>query len=268
MSTQQPDRPSSTIENTHPRIEPLFIDRYVGDRPGDVKKLMDAGPPWHGFIHKLTQGTYHEETAAALHYRSEITAHPRYAGNSDAGDFWDGYYHFLDLNQDARTQADYFWLMMGRIGGEHAGTLWAAVDVERGGQRSIPSAQQVLDGVGAWAERYEQLSGRKATLYGGELLRSLGIHQAGAPINLLGCGRNWIALYGAKLTIGVIEATGTDPAHLGWWQYGGDGEAYLKGYPREAPGFGPSDISVLTLPGGLPALRRALSPPSAAPSPA
>ncbi len=48
----------------------------------------------------------------------------------------------------------------------------------------------------------------------------------------------------------------------------GDGEAYLKGYPREAPGFGPSDISVLTLPGGLPALRRALSPPSAAPSPA
>ncbi len=239
-------------------ISPLFVDTYVGDKPGNVQELMDAGPPWHGFIHKLTQGTYHEETARAGMYRQVIVAHPRYAGGRASGDFWDGYYHFLDLNQPSLPQADFFWSAMSRIGGEHAGTLWAMVDVERGGQRSVPSAQQVFDGVGAWAVRYEQLSGRKATLYGGELLRSLGIHQAGAPINLLGCGRNAIALYGARLTVGVIEATGTDPNHLLLWQYNGDGKAYLVGYPREAPGFGPVDVNAMVLPGGLPAMQAAL----------
>jgi hypothetical protein len=246
--------PNKTIENTHPTIDPLFVDTYVGDRLGDVKALMDAGPPWHGFIHKLTQGTYHDEADRAIYYRKQMLNHPRYGV-----DFWEGYYHFIDLNQDAVDQADMFWLTMARIGGEKAGTLWAMVDVERGGQRAVPSRQQVFDWVGSWARRYEQLSGRKSTLYGGELLRGLGIHAAGAPINLLGCGRNAIALYGAKLTVGVIEATGTDPAHLLMWQYDGDGEAYLAGYPRSAPGFGPIDISVLTLPGGLPALRDELA---------
>jgi len=252
MATTRPG-PSQTIP-----LDPLIVDTYVGDGLGDVQALMDAGPPWHGFVHKLTQGTYHEETERALHYRTTIVNHPRYAGRSSSGDFWDGYYHFLDLNQEPRTQADFFWKMMDQIGSEHPGTLWAMVDVERGGQRSIPSAQQVFDGVGAWAARYEQLSGWKPTLYGGELLRALGIHTAGAPINLLGCGRSVIALYGPHLTIDVIAETGTDPAHLLGWQYDGDGESYLKNYPREAPGFGPIDITAMVLPGGLPVMRSSM----------
>jgi hypothetical protein len=235
-------------------IEPLWVDTYAGDPIGDVTTLMDAGPPWHGFTHKLTQGTYYEETANAAWYRAAILNHPRYGV-----DFWDGYYCFLDLNQDGAAQAEFFWKMMTKIGGEKAGTIWAMVDVERGGQRSIPSKQQVLDGVTAWANQYAQLSGRKATLYGGELLRSLGIHEPGAPIELLGCGRNAIALYGATLPEQVVIETGTDEAHLEWWQYDGDGEAYLAGYPRVAPGFGPRDISVLTVPGGLAGLRAQLA---------
>ena len=234
-------------------IEPLWVDTYAGDKLGSVTTLMDAGPPWHGFTHKLTQGTYHDECERVMQYRPTILHDVRYAR-----DFWEGYYCFLDLNQDAVEQADFFWAMMTKIGGERAGTIWAMVDVERGGQRSIPSKQQVFDGVTAWANRYTQLSGKLPTLYGGELLRSLGIHEPGAPIELLGCGRNAIALYGAVLPEQVVVETGTDEAHLFQWQYDGDGEAYLAGYPREAPGFGPIDISVLTLAGGLDGLRAAL----------
>jgi hypothetical protein len=242
----------ASIENTPP-LDPLFVDRYVGDKLGNLKTLMDAGPPWHGFVHKLTQGTYHDESERAWQYRQAMLNHPRYGV-----DFWDGYYHFLDLNQDPVRQADYFWRSMLKIGGEKQGTIWAMLDVERGGQRMIPSARRVFDAVRAWAARYEVLSGWKPTLYGGELLRALGIHRAGAPIDLLGCGRNAIALYGARMTVGVIETTGTDPKHLLFWQYDGDGEAHLAGYPREAPGFGPTDISAMVLPGGLLTMRLAL----------
>ena len=236
-------------------IQPLIIDTYSDAKFGDVKALMDAGPPWHGFVHKLTQGTYHEETARVMQYRPTTLAHPRYAV-----DFWEGYYCFLDLNQAAVEQADYYWAMMMKCGGEKLGTLWAMIDVERGGQSRIPSAAQVFDGVTAWANRYEQLSGRKPTLYGGELLRALGIHKPGAPVNLLGCGRNSIAMYNATLPENVVIATGTDEADLLDWQYCGDGEAYLKGYPTSAPGFGPIDINVLTTPGGLDGLRTQLKP--------
>jgi hypothetical protein len=234
-------------------IDPLFVDTYVGDHHGDVLQLMEAGPPWHGLVHKLTQGLYHDECERILQFRQVMLDHPRYAV-----DFWDGYYHFHDLNQDATAQADFFWGKMEKIGGERAGTIWAMIDVERGGQRRIPSAQQVFDSVGTWAARYEQLSGWKPTLYGGELLRALGIHKLNGAINLLGCGRNSIALYGPTLAEHVVIDTGTDEAHLFWWQYDGDGEAYLKDYPREAPGFGRIDISVLTCPNGLDGLRAEL----------
>jgi hypothetical protein len=236
------------------KVDPLWVDTYQGDKHGDVKVLMDAGPPWHGITHKLSQGTYHDESQRILQFRDVVTKHPRYGV-----DFWDNYYCYLDLNQDFTAQADFFWRCMQEIGGELPGTLWAMVDVERGGQRSIPSKQQVFDGVTTWANRYTQLSGKLPTLYGGELLRSLGIHMPGQPIDLLGCGRNSIALYGPSLAEQVVLATGTDEAHLAWWQYDGDGEAYLKGYPREAPGFGPIDVSTLTMAGGLDGLRAQLA---------
>jgi len=236
----------------------LFVDTYLGDRNAPieiaaVKTLINSGDPWCGLVHKITQGLYEWECDRINSFRSIITDHDRYGV-----DFFDGYYHYLDLHQDWVAQADFFWSKMEKIGGEKKGTLWAMVDVERGGQGVIPTSQQVFDGVGKWAERYHQLSGRLPTLYGGELLRSLGIHAPGAPINLLGCGRNSIALYGPRLTIDVIAATGTDPAHLLFWQYDGDGEAYLAGYPREAPGFGKIDISAMVLPGGMDAMKAQL----------
>lgn len=251
---------SHPIENT-PHVDPLFVDTYVGDgrsTAANVLTLMNAGPPWHGLIHKLTQGTYHSEGRTIRWFRDAMRCHNRFGV-----DFWEGYYHYLDLSEDPKEQAEHFWDEMRAIGGENAGTLWAMVDVERGGQRAVPPAQRVLASVAVWSGRYEQLSGRKPTLYGGELLRSIGIHRPGAPANLLGCGRSAIASYTARLTVDVIAATGTDPDHLLFWQYCGDGVEQLAGYPREAPGFGAIDISAMVLPGGLPALRSALAEPRA-----
>lgn len=235
--------------------DPLFVDCYELDGRKDWSEFISAGLPWAGAKFKLAQGLYYEASAWCGEQRRLFVASARYGI-----DLFDGFYHYLDLNQDGGKQADYFWFLMQKIGGEKIGTLEAMVDVERGGQRAIPTAQRVFDAVGAWSTRYEALSGRKATLYGGELLRSLGIHRLGAPINLLGCGRNSIAMYNATLPEQVVIETGTDEAHLRDWQYDGDGEAYLPGYPKEAPGCGKIDISVLTTKGGLATLAREIHP--------
>lgn len=228
--------------------DPLIVDCYPGDGPKDWNAFIAAGPPWHGAIFKLTQGLDYEYSSWAMRQRAPFLASPRY-GTS----LWDGFYHYLTLHQDGAAQADRFWAFMERIGGEKVGTLWAMCDLERGGQRiQNPTKQQVEDVATSFALRYRKLSGRDATLYGGELLRSVGVRTR------LGFGRSAIALYGPTLPARVIQQTGTDLEHLMLWQYDGDGLAALKGYPREAPGCGRVDISALVLPGGLEKLRRTL----------
>lgn len=232
----------------------LFTDVYPGDGVKDWAAYIAAGPPWHGAIFKLTQGLDYTYGAWALKQRAPFRASPRYGR-----DLFDGFYHYLTFHQPGAAQADFFWSAMQGIGGEHAGTLWAMVDVERGGQRiQSPSRAVIDDTTRAFAERYHKLSGRLPTLYGGELLRSAGV------TDLLGCGRSAIALYGDHLgargegTEAFLARTGMDLQHLLLWQYCGDGDAHLPGYPSQAPGCGKVDISVLTLPGGLDGLRAAL----------
>lgn len=228
--------------------DPLFVDCYPLDGPKDWNKFIAAGPPWHGAVFKLSQGVHFEYAQWARQQRQPFLRSPRYGV-----DLFDGFYHYLDFSQDGRKQADWFWLMVGIAGGERAGTLWAMVDAERGGQHTALTRGVVEDVVTAFAERYHELSGRRATLYGGELLRSIGAR------GLYRCGRSALALYGATLPRDIVLKTGTDYEHLAFWQYDGDGEAYLPGYPKEAPGCGKVDISALVLPGGLTALRTTLT---------
>lgn len=232
----------------------LFVDVYPGDGAKDWAAFIAAGAPWHGAVFKLTQGLDYDYGAWASRQRARFLASERYGV-----DLFDGFYHYLTLHQDGAAQAERFWKICRQIGGECRGTLWAMVDVERGGQRvQSPSRAQVEDTTRAFAARYEQLSGRTPTLYGGELLRSVGVRDR------LGCGRSAVALYtdhlGARgeTTEAFLARTGTDLEHLLLWQYAGDGVAHLPGYPHEAPGCGKVDVSVLTLPGGLEALRSSL----------
>lgn len=235
---------------------PLLIDLYPGDHRVDWEAYVAAGPPWCGAIFKATQGVRYSYLEWLTHNRNQL----RDAGGKRYGsDLFDGMYHYLDLAADGSRQADYFWSAVESSGGERAGTLPAMVDVERGGQivKSITRAL-VEDRTRAFADRYHQLSGRLPTLYGGELLRSLGV------TDRLGCARSAVALYGTHLagadgsTVNFLQRTGTDLAHTMLWQYRGTEtqEHGPVGYPMTAPGCAAAvDINAVVLPGGLNALR-------------
>ncbi len=245
------------------KLDALFVDLYAGDGRKDWRAFCQAGAPWHGAIFKATQGTYYRPPWFAEERRAFLAA----AGSRHGVDLFDGAYHYLDLALDGAAQAEYFVRAVSLAGGELIGTLWGMVDVERGGQRvRDPSRALVEDRVRTFAVRYQQLTGRAPTLYGGELLRSVGV------IDRLGCGRSALALYGTTLPRDVIMRTGTDLEHLLLWQYIGADERTPgpAGYPLEAPGCGRVDVSAMVLPGGLERMRAGLwaerPPSSPAPS--
>jgi len=234
-------------------LDPLCVDVYAGDGRKDWRAFCAAGAPWHLAMFKASQGTYYAPPIFGDERRAFLDA----AGARHGVDLFDGAYHYLDLALDGAAQADYFVAAVEQAGGELAGTLWGMVDVERGGQRiRNPSRALVEDRVRAFAARYQQLTGRTPTLYGGELLRSVGV------TDRLGCGRSAIALYGPTLPARLVTRTGTDLAHLLLWQYAGTGpqspSQSLPGYPLVAPGCGRVDLSAMVLPGGLDALRAGL----------
>lgn len=234
-----------------------IVDVYQGDGRKDWRAFCAAGAPWIGAIFKATQGTYYRPPWFAEERRAFLLA----AGARHGETMFDGAYHYLDLAIDGTAQADYFWRAVQLAGGEKLGTLWAMVDVERGGQRNRnPSLATVEDCVQGFAARYQLLSGRRPTLYGGELLRSLGVKDR------MGCGRSAVALYGSELhgrgesTAQFLARTGTDLAHTMLWQYvAAEGEpSGPASYPRTAPGCGRVDISALVLPGGIATLKSTL----------
>jgi hypothetical protein len=233
-------------------IQPTGVDVYPGDHPCDWPTYIAAGAPWHFAIFKITQGLDYRYDAWAARQRAPFALSPRIGA-----DLFVGYYHYLTLHQSGMMQADFAVRAVRGIQPDAApGQLPLMVDVERGGQRiANPSHAQVEDVTRTFAGRYTELTGRTATLYGGELLRSVGV------TDRLGCGRSAIALYGSRLPHDVIARTGTNLEHLMLWQYRGTEPqtAGPAGYPLEAPGCGRVDISALVLPGGLEALRELCS---------
>jgi hypothetical protein len=241
--------------------DPLLIDLYPRDHPVDWPAYIAAGAPWCGAILKLTEGLDYEYSGWAHAQRIRLLASERYGH-----DLFDGFYHYLTLDQDGVTQAERFWLYLTKIGGERRGTLPAMVDVERGGQRGpAPTRAVVTDVTRAFCDRYRQFSGRLATVYGGELPRALG-----CKLDDMGGGRSAVALYASELhgkgesTAAFLARTGTDLEHTMLWQYTAAESAATgpAGYPRSAPGVGRVDINAVILPGGLPALRALQQPGS------
>jgi GH25 family lysozyme M1 (1,4-beta-N-acetylmuramidase) len=231
-------------------IDPLIVDCYQGDGPKGWSALAGAGAPWHGAIVKATQGTYYRDTSwLAANWRGVRAA----GGDRYGVDWFRGAYHYLDVRQDGRDQADAFLQAIDDAGGWGPGDLWPMVDVERAGQREVTSSQRVIDCVGAFAARIRQQLGREVLLYGGSWLADLAI------TSRMDCAWLAIARYTPTLPTHVYERIGWDREHLALWQYSGDGTSYLAGYPRTAPGCGPIDISALVLPGGIAALRAGLT---------
>lgn len=237
-------------------IQPLAIDLYPGDRRLDCAAFVAAGYPWCAMIAKCSQGTRYryDSWLRDLLARYRVAAADRYGV-----DLFEGCYAYLDLGAPGAPQVDYALNAIAMAGGDGVGTLPLMLDVERGGQAhpDAISRAQVEDVTRGAAERYHALTGRLATLYGGELLRAVGV------ADLLGCGRSAIALYGPRLDAGhgtadILKRTGTSLDRLMLWQYAAaDGIPTTPppGYPSEAPGIGRVDISAVTLPGGVQGLR-------------
>ncbi len=238
-------------------ISPVLIDLYPLDHKVDWPTFIAAGYPWCGAILKLTQGLDYEYSGWAQVQLAHLFASDRWGD-----DLFAGFYHYLTFDQPGDVQAERFWTYLTKIGGERAGTLPAMVDVERGGQRvQNPTKSQVTAITRAFCDRYHALSGKTATIYGGELLRALGCKR-----DEMGGARSAVALYASELhgkgesTAQFLARTGTDLEHTMLWQTCSAEGAPTgpSGYPREAPGVGRVDINVVILPGGLEAIRALL----------
>jgi GH25 family lysozyme M1 (1,4-beta-N-acetylmuramidase) len=221
---------------------PLIVDTYAGDLDGktDLSKLIAAGPPWHGWMGKATQGNYY---SGGEWFRTHWPLAKSLAGDRYGHDWFRACYHYLDLRVDAKVQAEYFLSVVSRAGGWGSGDLWPVVDVERAGQRGGINAQLVIDRVSEWARIVTEHTGRSVILYAGSYLRELGIRDH------MGCSLLWVARYGETLPLDSYASIGWSLDELFGWQYCGDGDGNLRGYPVVTP-IGKVDISVLTIASG------------------
>lgn len=231
--------------------DPLIVDAYEGDGRKDWTALAAAGDPWRGVFLKATQGLYYNGGTWFPGQWRLVELAGRHAGRPPH-EWLRGAYHYLDVRQNAQTQAEYFVVALTRAGGIRPNDV-LCVDVERTGQREGLAGKQVVDSVTAFADRVRALTGKWTMLYGGSYLYELGI------IDRMGCRFLWIPRYAETLPATVYNRIGWDLAHLAMWQYcgvagSGHVEAKLKGYPVMAPGCGAIDISAVVLAGGTGAL--------------
>lgn len=223
-------------------MDPLIVDVYEGDeeREGsfDWSALVAAGPPWHGAIIKCTEGLSY----APGWFTTTWPAIRAAAGSRYGDDFFRGCYHYLRVSEDGAAQADFFLDHVERSGGWGAGDFLPVVDVEHAGNGGATAAQ-VIACTRAFVARVRARAGRGVILYGNSLPYDLGI------TDRMGCDYVWPARYAADLPAAVYQRIGFSRETLFAWQYCGDGESYLAGYPAVSP-IGAVDISALTLAGG------------------
>jgi GH25 family lysozyme M1 (1,4-beta-N-acetylmuramidase) len=229
------------------------VDLYAGDKPDlkidDWHRLADDSRFIGGVI-KATEGLYYD--GGTWFVRNWLNA--GVAGRMIFRPWVRGCYHYLKFNYDGAKQADFYARVVSKAGGFLPGDLPPIVDVERGGDGNsnlTASKQQVVDCVSSFSKRITEVVGVAPILYGNGAMRDLKI------TDRMGCSHLWLPRYTPTLPREIYERAGWDLAQLFAWQYCGDGEGYLKGYPTETP-IGKVDISVLTLPGGVDALKNIL----------
>lgn len=229
----------------------LTVDVYPYDLGGKPKwstlaHASDDVNEYVGAILKATDGLHEIELKGssfetlsawfAFHWPRVKAA----GGERYGIDWFRGAYHFLRFDQDGARQADHHLQVIKSVGGYEAGDFLPIVDVELGGPKHPnhhASAQQVIDCTSAYAARIKDLTGRRVMGYWRGATRDLHI------TSKMGADVMWNPSYTPR-----IEMHGLAPTwqldEIGLWQYSGDGEMALEGYPRDIPGFGRPDISV------------------------
>ncbi len=228
----------------------LIADRYYKSSPNDWPTFA-ASAAFNGAILKATDGV---SLPACEQWFVQSWEEVRgAAGERYAQDFFRGAYHYLEFFDDGAAQAGHYLDVVERAGGWQPGDLWPIVDVERGRTTSrnfAADGARVEDCVSAFAEtiRRELGAGTPLVLYAGGVFRDLGITLAGV------CTYLWAARYSRQL--GSFEAYGWPDDRVVLWQYT-DGASNYTEQPSEAPGLGPSDLSVYRA-GDLATLRSTL----------
>lgn len=218
--------------------DPLLVDVYEDDLNGKPNwpALVAAGPPWHGAILKATEGLHYSPPWFAAQWQALRVA----AGVRLGVDFFIGAYHYLRFNLGGAAQAAYFLDAVRAAGG--LSTLLPIVDVERANNANC-TVQDVIRSTTDFAAEIKRQTGKDTIFYGGSLIADLGI------ADRMGCAWLWIARYAPTLPPVIYERIGWDASALAGWQYCGDGESYLAGYPSVAP-IGKCDISAVVANGG------------------
>jgi hypothetical protein len=235
-------------------VQPLVVDLYYEDLDTPDWAAIARDPRFAGAILKFTENR-HVYTPEWL----KANWLPMHGVARRLGvDWFCGAYHYLRFAANIGKQVDAFLGAVKAAGDWQDGDLWPIVDVEETGNPGATAAS-VEDAVSAFVERVTAETGRAVMLYGGSLLRDLGI------TSRMGCTWLWTARYAAHLTVDDVTSMGWDEASLWGWQYQGTGDASnrsrLVGYPAlvaNYPGHPQLDLSVMTFPGGLDALPAAL----------
>lgn len=232
-------------------LSPLFFDTYGGDYNMPEFKKIASDHNFYGIIVKATEGLHYSPSWFTKHWDEIKKAAPERYGFS----WFRGAYCYLKFNLSGKEQADYYLNFIEKAGGWDVGDIWPIADCERGhegGVNWLAKRQQVIDVTSAWSERVKQVLGRQVMLYGNGIMRDLQIQSR------MGCEWLWIPRYTAELPAEIYTRSGWTKDRLFAWQYSGDSESKLKGYPASGPLGKHGDLSVLIMEGGIQRLREEL----------
>jgi GH25 family lysozyme M1 (1,4-beta-N-acetylmuramidase) len=217
-------------------LDPLIVDVYSGDPiKGSWQTLANAGEPWDGAILHCTQGHVTSDEGWFLANWRALHAVKRANWFGGAYDYW------IASDNDV-AQAERFLTLIDAAGGWHENSLWPVIDVEHGGNDGV-TKQRVIDGVSTWSAWILARTGRRPMLYGGSLLRDLGI------TDHMGCGLLWVARWAATLPPSTYEDIGWTRDRLWGWQYIGSpsgGSPVPAGYPTTTP-IGQLDTTAMVI---------------------
>lgn len=221
-------------------LDPLIVDAYADDLNGNINwsAIVNAGKPWCGAVIKCTEGVNYAPGWFVDTWRTLNAIVP---AARKGVDWFRGAYCYWLASASPIAQAELYLSMVEAGGGWSTADLWPIIDVENGNNPGV-SASQVVDGVSAWAAWILARTGRKPMLYGGSLLRDLGIKSH------MGCGLLWTALYGSTLPPAMYESIGWSRDRLWGWQYRGTSGStpVPTGYPSTTPA-GRLDTSIIVI---------------------
>lgn len=219
----------------------LAVDLYRQELGGKPPMDKIVGTPWlSAVLIKCTQGTSYP----TQWFRTQWPLIRTLAAERYGVSFFRGAYQYLVFGKSGKAQAEYYLKTVESAGGWGAGDIVPIVDVENGKDpaQTKATAQQVIDVTTEYAETILRLHGRVPMLYGGSAIRDRHIT---VP---MGCQKLWCARYTAQLPSKTYTTMGWALPDVWGWQYGGTGpaqRAQLVGYPKDIPGVGQLDISVM-----------------------